>query len=105
MQSNTHILKADGCDVAVVNVAIKDRKGRTVPIADNLVKFAIDGPGRIIGVGNGNPSSHEPDKAEQRKAFNGRCQVLVQSDKQQGQIKLTATSAGLMDSEITLLVE
>jgi beta-galactosidase len=32
-----------------------------VPVADNLVNFEISGGGRIIGVGNGDPSSHEPD--------------------------------------------
>lgn len=103
--SNTNVLAADGCDVAVVNIAIKDAKGRTVPTADNLVKFSIEGPGRIIGVGNGNPSSHEPDKAEQRKAFNGHCQVLVQSDRQKGEIKLTATAEDLKDAVMTIVVE
>lgn len=62
MESDCNLLKADGCDVAIVNIAIKDKKGRVVPTADNLVQFAIEGPGRIIGTGNGNPSSHEPDK-------------------------------------------
>ncbi|MDE3145668.1 MAG: DUF4982 domain-containing protein, partial [Bacteroidota bacterium] len=62
LNSDVATLKADGCDVAIVKVSIKDEKGRTVPVADNLVKFSIDGPGKIIGTGNGNPSSHEPDK-------------------------------------------
>ena len=70
--------------MAVIRVAIKDAKGRVVPTADNLVKFSIEGPGKIIGTGNGNPSSHEPDKASQRKAFNGYCLVLVQTDKTAG---------------------
>ncbi|MBK8346089.1 MAG: hypothetical protein IPL08_00095 [Saprospiraceae bacterium] len=42
----------------------------------------IGGAGKIIGVGNGDPSSHEPDKcadgAWQRRLFNGHCQVIVQ---------------------------
>jgi beta-galactosidase len=40
-----------------------DARGRTVPNADIAVRFRLTGPGRIIGVGNGNPSSHEADKA------------------------------------------
>jgi beta-galactosidase len=66
------------------------------------VKFEIEGPGKIIGVGNGNPKSHEPDKASQRMAFNGYCMVLVQADKQAGEIKLKAVSDGLKGSGITL---
>ena len=67
-------------DIAIKR-AIKDSEGRVIPTADNLVKFSIDGPGKIIGTGNGNPSNHEPDKANQRMAFNGYCLVLVQSEK------------------------
>ena len=95
LNSNCNPLKADGCDVAVIKVAIKDAKGRVVPTANNLVIFSLEGPGRIIGTGNGNPSSHEPDKASQRKAFNGYCLVLVQTKKQVGVIKLKATSETL----------
>ena len=52
---------ADGRDVAVVAVAVADDRGRTVPTAGNLVRFTLEGPGRILGVGNGDPSCHEPD--------------------------------------------
>jgi len=39
-----------------------DSEGRTHPTADADINFSIEGPGRIIGVGNGNPSSHEPEQ-------------------------------------------
>jgi len=51
----------DGRDCSVVTVAVTDSQGRTVPTADNLVHFEISGPGKIIGVGNGDPICHEPD--------------------------------------------
>lgn len=95
-------LKADGRDVWIVNVALRDKKGRVVPTADNLIKFEVDGPARIIGVGNGNPSSHEPDKANQRKAFNGYCQVLIQTEKNAGEIRLSAFSDGLKEARLTI---
>lgn len=105
LTSNCTRLKADGRDVAIINIAIKDTKGRVVPTASNLIKFSIEGPGTIIGTGNGNPSSHEPDKASQRMAFNGYCQVLVQTGKTAGEIRLKATSETLKDASITLKAE
>jgi beta-galactosidase len=105
LNSDVNTLKADGCDVAVIRVAIKDAKGRAVPTADNLVHFSIEGPCRIIGTGNGNPSSHEPDKATQRMAFNGYCIVLVQTNKQAGEIRLKASSEKLKGSEVILKAE
>ena len=105
LNSDVNNIKADGCDVAVIRVAIKDEKGRVVPTANNLVKFTIEGPGKIIGTGNGNPTSHEPDKASQRMAFNGYCMVLVQSEKQSGIIKLKVSSETLKGSEVILNAE
>lgn len=62
MNSDCDQFKADGCDVAVIRVAIKDAKGRIVPTAGNLVKFSIEGPGKIIGTGNGIPAVMNPTK-------------------------------------------
>ncbi len=62
LQADRNILRADNADVAVVTVKATDLKGRVVPTADNLIYFEIEGPGKIIGVGNGDPSSHEKDQ-------------------------------------------
>jgi beta-galactosidase len=62
LEADKTIIKADRMDLAVVTVKIIDNKGRTVPDAANLVSFDISGPARIIGVGNGDPTSLEPDQ-------------------------------------------
>ena len=54
-------INADGEDVAVFTVSALDAQGRVVPVAQNKINFAIEGAGKIIGVGNGDPSCHEPD--------------------------------------------
>ncbi len=96
-------ISADGQDVSLVTVSVVDAQGRVVPVADNEVSFSLTGKGRLLGVGNGDPSSHEPDQATQRRAFNGLCLALVQSLRpQHGTIKLTATAPGLRSATITL---
>ena len=54
-------INADGADVAVFTVSALDAQGRPVPVAQNKIHFSIEGNGKIIGVGNGDPSCHEPD--------------------------------------------
>jgi beta-galactosidase len=54
-------IKADGEDVSVFTVAVTDAQGRVVPVAADLIHFKLSGPGKILGVGNGDPSCHEPD--------------------------------------------
>lgn len=105
MASDVDVLKADGKDVAIVNIAMLDSKGRVVPTADNRVRFSIQGAGKIIGVGNGDPNCHESEKADNRKAFNGYCQVLVQADKKAGDILLKAESDGLSSRTLRIRVE
>lgn len=90
---------ADGKDATVLNISVLDREGREVPDADNLISFTIAGEGKIIGVGNGDPSSHEPDKCAeglwQRRLFNGKCQVIIQAGTKPGMIKFDAKAKGL----------
>jgi len=61
LQPHKQSIQADGRAVVVYTVSVVDEKGRVVPTADNQLQFSIKGPGKIIGVGNGNPSSLEPD--------------------------------------------
>ncbi|MCE0496778.1 MAG: DUF4982 domain-containing protein [Methylacidiphilales bacterium] len=96
-------LRANAEDVSVVTVEIIDEKGQFVPTADILVKFAIRGPARIIGVGNGNPVSYESDTAKQRTTFNGLCQVLVQASDTAGEIVLSASADGLGRGELKIV--
>lgn len=95
LRSDSPGLKADGEDVAVVAVEIVDAQGRPVPTADHRMAFKVLGPGRLIGVGNGDPRSHEPDQADHRKAFNGLCMALVQAGRQAGTVRVEASSPGL----------
>ncbi len=55
-------INADGQDLSVITVAVTDSQGRVVPVASNKIHFALSGPGKIVGVGNGDPSCHEPDQ-------------------------------------------
>jgi beta-galactosidase len=93
------ILNADGKDVTVCTISITDEKGREVPTANNRITFSISENAKIIGVGNGDPSSHEPDKCVsnswQRSAFNGKCQVIIQAGKNTGEVTFEAKSIGL----------
>lgn len=91
---------ADGKDISIINISVVDRQGREVPDANHLIRFRWTGDAKIIGVGNGDPSSHEPDKfdndsAWQRKLFNGKCQVIMQAGNSASIVKFEAKADGL----------
>ena len=64
----------------VLKAEILDEHGHTVPTANHVVDFEIAGTARIVGVGNGNITSHEENKDTVRKAYNGSCIVIVQTE-------------------------
>jgi beta-galactosidase len=102
MHANRNPVSADGEDVAMFAVEVQDAHGRVVPITDNEVAFTVTGSGRLIGVGNGDPTDHEPDKGSSRKAFSGLCMAIVQSTKKDGNITVEAASPGLTSARVTI---
>jgi beta-galactosidase len=95
-------IKANNQDLSYVTVELVDAKGNLNPTAENLVRFKIDGPGTIAGVGNANPLSLESYQGQQRRAWHGKCLVIIKSGKFPGQIKLKAITQGIAPTLITI---
>jgi beta-galactosidase len=72
------------------------------PDADNLVTFVVQGEGVIAGVDNGDPTSHEPFEAKERRAFHGLCLAVLEATRTAGGVTLMATSEGLEGATVTL---
>ena len=103
-------IAADGRDVCVVTVRLRDAKGRFVPDACNWLKLTVEGDASIIGVGNGDPAWHgaenpgKPDCKEfSVRAFNGLAQVLVRSGETAGTVTLSCSGEDLEASSLTLV--
>ena len=95
-------LQADGRDLSFVTVEVLDKDGNLCPWAENDIRFRVEGTGFIAGVDNGSPISMERFKDNHRKAFYGKCLVVVQNNGQKGNIKLSAASDGLKEASIGL---
>jgi beta-galactosidase len=98
-------LAGDGRDAVPVTVEAIDAQGRPVPTANLSVALDVSGPGANIGVGNGDPNSHAPEKGSAVTLYNGLAQVILQSRRAgAGPLVLRATSAGLTAAETTVAV-
>ncbi|GGB13718.1 beta-galactosidase GalB [Mucilaginibacter rubeus] len=95
-------IKADGQDLSFITAKILDKDGNVVPDADNKVNFKIAGEGSIASVDNGDPVSHDPFKADYRKAFHGLALAIVQAKEKAGTITLTASADGLKSATLVL---
>ena len=96
LKADRAAIKADGEDLAFVTVRVEDREGLTVPRSHTRIRFEVDGPGEIVATDNGDPTSLESFQAQQRKAFNGLCLVIVRARRGQGGVFIVkATADGL----------
>jgi beta-galactosidase len=105
LQADRNMIQANGKDLSFVTVKVVDAAGNLVPDAANNIQFKILGAGFIAGVDNGCQTSMESFKASERKAFNGLCLAVIQSNGKPGSIKLQAQSAGLMAASIDITVK
>ena len=110
LKTDRQELTADGRDVAVVTVEVQDQKGRVVPDACPLLTFTLEGNGRILGAGNGDPmylGEDHPKEKDCRQftipAFNGLAQVLVQSGEEASTITLRCEGEKLQAGSVSMI--
>lgn len=102
LTADSNVITADGKDLSFITVEILDKDGNLCPNASNLVNFSLEGNAFIAGVDNGSPISLERFKDNKRKAFYGKCLVVLQNNGSTGKATLTATSDGLQNSKIEI---
>ena len=105
MTADRSEIGADNQDLSYITIDLIDDKGIRNPKAENPLKFEIEGPGEIIGVGNANPVSIESYTESERKAWQGRCLVIVKSKGESGKIILKASSLNLKPAGIEILTK
>ena len=93
LQADKTAIKNDGYELIYVTVSLQDKDGNPLPTADNLINFKVSGGATIVGVDNGYQASLEPFKANYRKLYNGKCLVILQSNKKAENITLEASTA------------
>lgn len=95
-------LKADGQDLAHIEIQVVDNNGNHVYLSDNNIKLSIEGTGELIGIENGDPQDLEPYSSRTRKAYHGRLLAYVRTTTLPGEIRIKAEAEGLNTVEIVI---
>ncbi|HAH25858.1 MAG TPA: glycoside hydrolase family 2 [Prolixibacteraceae bacterium] len=98
-------IHGDGMDLSYILVEALDKDGNLCPLATNKMDLSITGPGRIAGVGNGNPQSFDPFQANYVNLFYGKAMIIVGSGFEKGTVTINATSGSLMKDTKQIKVE
>ena len=92
-------------DVIHAQVRILDANGNFVPNANNRIKFSVSGPAKILGSDNGDPLDLDPLKSDNRKAFNGMCLAIIQSEFETGKVIVKAESDGVKSAQCSFSIK
>ena len=95
-------LKADNQDLSYITIELLDKNGNLNPEAQNLLHFKVTGAATIAGVGNANPTSVESFQRPQRKAWHGKCMVILKTTGTPGPVSLEVSTAGIPAKTINL---
>lgn len=95
-------IRADGKDISHIEFRVVDDKGVIVPDAGHEVSFKLEGPGKVIGIGNGNIDNRDNYKDLKHKAYNGRGLAILQANQNAGKIKITASADGLEQASLEI---
>ena len=86
--------KADGTDLMHLRIEAVDSKGRRVPMAQNELKFEVEGDACIVGVSNGDIKSDELNVTDHRRLWNGSALVILRSGKTASKVTFKTSADG-----------
>lgn len=102
--TDKRVLKADGGDMCFVEISTVDEQGNPVENAADYVKVELTGPGRILGMDNGDSTDYDDYKTTVRKLFSGRLLAVVGSTGETGEIRLTVSGRNLESASLSIEV-
>lgn len=95
-------IKADGKDLAFINVSIVDKDGNFCPDETREINFKVTGSGSYKAAANGNAVSLESFQAPYMKLFSGQLSAIVQSSETSGTITFEASAKGVRSAKINI---
>lgn len=98
-------LRADGEDIAQLEIAVVDGEGTFAPDANDLISVSVEGAGALIGIENGDLADNTPYASASRRAYRGRLLAFVRAAREPGAIRVTCRAKGLRDAVVDLTVQ
>ncbi|MBR6308253.1 MAG: DUF4982 domain-containing protein [Lachnospiraceae bacterium] len=95
-------IAADGESLAFVEISMIDEAGTFVADARNRVSVSVSGPGRLVGLDNGDSTDYEEYRGNSRRLFSGKLLAIIAPTFEPGEIKVTVSSVGLPSESLSI---
>lgn len=105
LRADKSVLRADGTDLAFVEITAEDAEGNPVGNAGSRIHVQVTGAGRLVGLDNGDSTDFDPYKGFTRRLFNGKLMALVAAATESGTVRVEVSSPGLAPASLELVSE
>lgn len=105
LKADKQQIKADGEDMAFVEVSVFDQQGNPVENANNRINVTVTGAGRLIGIDNGDSTDFDAYKGKSKRLFGGKLLAVIGARQEAGEITVICTSPGLTEGRLLLQAE
>ncbi|WP_341869778.1 DUF4982 domain-containing protein [Paenibacillus protaetiae] len=95
-------MTADGSDLIFIEIDALDADGLPVANANNNIHVAVEGPGRLVGLDNGDSTDYDSYKGSCRKLFSGKLLAVIAATLESGTVTVRAESKELAACELEL---
>lgn len=105
VKSTPKAMRANQTDVTNLEITVVDENGIEVPQANNRINIEISGPGKLIGLENGDILDLSSSKSNHKQLFKGKCLAIIQATDQTGNVKINISAEGLVNKELIIPVK
>jgi beta-galactosidase len=98
-------LQASGSDICHLEFQVTDKTGQRIATAASEIRFEIQGPARLIGIGNGDLNDTKSNQDLVHAVYQGRGLAIVQSGFEPGRVLIRAVAEGLEPCQVELVVQ
>ena len=98
------VIKADGQDISHISIHLEDTDGKTVQTDDRKLTVTVEGEGKFLGLDSGDLRREESFAGNQLKTYFGRAQVIVQSNRKPGKIKVNVSMDGVEEPYSVIII-
>lgn len=95
-------IKADGEDLAYINIQITDNEGIVKMLRDRKIAVSVQGAGTLVALASGNPETTESFLDTTYTSYHGRLLAIIQSNGERGGIKIRVNGEGFEEKEIEI---
>ena len=99
------VIRADGEDIAQIEIRIVDGAGNFVPTASDMVQVKVEGAGTLLGIESGDLADNTAYTAPERRAYRGNLLVIVKAGTEAGDIRVTLRGQNLQEKIVTVKAE